>query len=133
MPVPISWWRAGVVLEARLEALRARDDTPERWARAHAREFLQGLAAREILDARQPDQPQQSGRARQHDHTAASATAPGRAEHPDTDADPYAEARAAAALARPPATRANSAPLPLDVPARYARTSGAARSSRPHR
>ena len=112
------------------------DATPERWAQTHARAFLQGLAAREILHARQLAQGQQGGRARPREHTAASATAPAHPEHPATDADPYAEARAAfalAAAARPPATRAKSASLPVAVPARPMRTTGAARSPRPHR
>ncbi|MGO9754668.1 MAG: toprim domain-containing protein [Solirubrobacteraceae bacterium] len=127
----------GARVAERLDALSARDATPERWAQTHARAFLQGLAAREILHVRQLAQGQQDGHARPREHTATSATAPAHAEHPATDADPYADARAALALAaaaRPPATRANSASLPpVAVPARPMRTSGPARSPRPHR
>jgi hypothetical protein len=127
--------RGGRIAE-RLDALSERDATPERWAQTHARAFVQGLAAREILHARQLSQGQQGGRARPREHTATSATAPAHPERPATDADPYAEARAAfalAAAARPPATRANSAPLPVAVPARPVRRTGAARSPRPYR
>ncbi len=127
--------RGGRITE-RLDALSTRGATPERWSQTHARAFLQGLAAREILRARQLAQGQQGGRARPREHIAPSATAPAHPEHPATDADPYAEARAALALAaaaRPPATRAKSASLPVAVPARPMRTTGAARSPRPHR
>jgi hypothetical protein len=126
----------GTLVAERLDVLSARDATPERWARTHARAFLQGVAAREILRARQLAQGQQDGHARPREHTAASATAPAHAEHPATHADPYTEARAAfalAAAARPPATRAKTAPLPVAVPARPVRNSAAARSPRPHR
>ena len=126
----------GALIAERLDALCERDATPERWAHTHARAFLQGVAAREILQARQLTQGQQGGRARPREHNAASATAPAQTERPATDADPCDQARAAvalAAVARPPATRANSAPLPGDGPARPVRTSRAARSSRPRR
>ncbi len=127
--------RGGRITE-RLDALSERDATPERWAQTHARAFLKGLAAREILHSRQLAQGQQGGRARPREHTAASATPPSHSEHPATDADPYAEARAALALAaaaRPPTIRAKSTSLPVTVPARPTRTTGTARSPRPHR
>ncbi len=127
--------RDGRIAE-RLDALCERDATPERWARTHARVFLQGLAAREILHARPLAQGQQGWRARPREPTAASATARADTGHPATDTDPYGEARAALALAaaaRPAATRAKSASLPVAVPARPVRTTGAARSPRPHR
>ncbi|MGO9900865.1 MAG: toprim domain-containing protein [Solirubrobacteraceae bacterium] len=127
--------RGGRIAE-RLDALCERDATPERWAQKHARAFLQGLAAREILHARQLAEGQQGGRIRPRERTEASATAPARPEHPATDADPYVDARAALALAaaaRPPVTRAKSASLPVAVPARPRRTTGTARSPRPHR
>jgi hypothetical protein len=66
----------GALIAERLDALCERDATPERWAHAHARAFLQGVAAREILHARQLTQEQQGGRARPREHNAASATAP---------------------------------------------------------
>jgi hypothetical protein len=125
----------GALIAERLDALCERDAKPERWAHTHARAFLQGVAAREILHARQLTQGQQGGRARAREH-AASATAPAQTERPASDADPYDQTRAAvvlAAVAPPPATRANSAPLPVDGPARPVRTSRAARSSRPRR
>jgi hypothetical protein len=126
----------GALVAERLDALSARDATPERWARTHARAFVMGVVAREILHARQLARGQQEGgRARPREHTAAGARQLA-AERPAADAEPDAEARAAfalAAAARPPATRANAALRPVAVPERPVRTSAAARSPRPHR
>ncbi|MGO9973436.1 MAG: toprim domain-containing protein [Solirubrobacteraceae bacterium] len=125
----------GALVADRLDALSARDATPERWARTHAHAFVKGVVAREILHARQLAQGQQSGRARPRE-PGASATPPAQTDRPAADADPYAEARAAfalAAAARPPAARAKGAPRPVAVPARPVRTSAPARSPRPHR
>ncbi len=126
----------GARIAERLDALCARDATPERWARrTHARSCRASLPARSSTRANSP----KGSRAGAHVHASTPRRARQRPlipEHPATDADPYAEARAAfalAAAARPPATRAKSASLPVAVPARPVRTTGAARSPRPHR
>ncbi len=52
----------GALISERLDVFSERDATPARWARTHARAFLQGVAAREILHARQLAQGQESAR-----------------------------------------------------------------------